>query len=236
MAAETGPDESLEKVLRDSYDFFGDLSDKVRDSVKDAERDFTSEEKKEDIAQFYREKLSSFGRDDIEGVEKEIRREANRIGVSPKTVARFCLTEKLNKKGTLLISRDKKLLNTVRSEEKKCKNLSDSSMLRKFISSQKNSVYNMRDQLNLYKSSIHGFEALRQLAEKFRLDKEIQETAEDLKSRAQIRVSQVEDMIELGGENPEKAIEELESLVNSFSSESREITDAVNDLREVEKD
>jgi hypothetical protein len=94
----------------------------------------------------------------------------------------------------------------------------------------------MRDQLNLYKSSIHGFEALRQLAEKFRLDKEIQETAEDLKSRAQIRVSQVEDMIELGGENPEKAIEELESLVNSFSSESREITDAVNDLREVEKD
>jgi chemotaxis regulatin CheY-phosphate phosphatase CheZ len=236
MAAETGPDESLEKVLRDSYDFFGDLSDKVRDSVKDAERDFTSEEKKEDIAQFYREKLSSFGRDDIEGVEKEIRREANRIGVSPKTVARFCLTEKLSKKGTLLISRDKKLLNTVRSEEKKCENLSDSSMLRKFISSQKNSVYNMRDQLNLYKSSIHGFEALRQLAEKFRLDKEIQETAEDLKSRAQIRVSQVEDMIELGGENPEKAIEELESLVNSFSSESREITDAVNDLREVEKD
>lgn len=236
MAAETGPDESLEKVLRDSYDFFGDLSDKVRDSVKDAERDFTSEEKKEDIAQFYREKLSSFGRDDIEEVEKEIRREANRIGVSPKTVARFCLTEKLSKKGTLLISRDKKLLNTVRSEEKKCENLSDSSMLRKFISSQKNSVYNMRDQLNLYKSSIHGFEALRQLAEKFRLDKEIQETAEDLKSRAQIRVSQVEDMIELGGENPEKAIEELESLVNSFSSESREITDAVNDLREVEKD
>jgi hypothetical protein len=236
MAAETGPDESLEKVLRDSYDFFGDLSDKVRDSVKDAERDFTSEEKKEDIAQFYREKLSSFGRDDIEGVEKEIRREANRIGVSPKTVARFCLTEKLSKKGTLLISRDKKLLNTVRSEEKKCENLSDSSMLRKFISSQKNSVYNMRDQLNLYKSSIHGFEALRQLAEKFRLDKEIQETAEDLKSRAQIRVSQVEDMIELGGENPEKAIGELESLVNSFSSESREITDAVNDLREVEKD
>lgn len=236
MAAETGPDESLEKVLRDSYDFFGDLSDKVRDSVKDAERDFTSEEKKEDIAQFYRAKLSSFGRDDIEEVEKEIRREANRIGVSPKTVARFCLTEKLSKKGTLLISRDKKLLNTVRSEEKKCKNLSDSSMLRKFISSQKNSVYNMRDQLNLYKSSIHGFEALRQLAEKFRLDKEIQETAEDLKSRAQIRVSQVEDMIELGGENPEKAIEELESLVNSFSSESREITDAVNDLREVEKD
>lgn len=236
MTTETGPDESLEKVLRDSYDFFGDLTDKVRDSVKDAERDFTSEEKKEDIAQFYRKKLSSFGKDDIDEVEKEIRREANRIGVSPKTVARFCMTEKLSKKGTLLISRDKKLLKTVRGEEKKHEDLSNSTMLRQFIKSDRNGVYNMRDQLNLYKSSVHGFEALRQLAEEFRLDEEVQETAEDLKSRAEERVSQVEDIIELGTGNPEKAIEETESLVNSFGPESREITDAVNELREEEKD
>jgi hypothetical protein len=236
MPGKTASGESLEKVLRDSYSFFGDLTDRVRDELDQTDGNYSSSDKKEEIAQFYRKKLSSYGKGDIDAAEKKIRRKARNIAVRPESIARFCLTEKMSRKATLLIDRDRKLLKTVRTEEKKREDLTNSSMLRMFIRSSKDDVYNMKDQLTQYRYSVHGFEALVQLADRFDLDDEAHEAAEDLKEKAEERANQAEEIIEQGEDNPEKAIEELKGLADSFKTDSQEITDTVNDLREAEKD
>ena len=225
--------ESLEKILRDSEKFFGDLTRKMLDHTDS--HDYTSQQKKEAIAEFYRQNLSSLHRKEVGEKAEKIKEKANELNLPHETVAGFCVSEKLEEKATLFISRDETLLRTVRSEEETEGKLENSSMLRKFITSNNRDVYNLQDQLNQYNSSSHGFTALKQLEGKFDLGEDVDEVLEELEDLAVHRVNRVEDMMDLADDDPGQAVMDLKELVDEFPDDSRKISEKVVSVKKQQR-
>jgi len=226
--------ESLEEVLRDAENFFGDLTQKMLDHTE--KKDYTSQQKKEAITEFYRENLSTLSKTEVGETAEKIKAEADELNLPEETIAGFCITEKLDQKSSLLISRDETLLKTVKSEEEKVDNLEKSSMLRKFITSRNTDVYNLRDQLNQYKSSVHGFQAIKKLSEKFDLGKDPVTTIEMLEDQAQHRANKVEDIIDKGGKNPGEAVRKLKELTEDFYEDSKKISQEVVNVKKQQQE
>lgn len=214
--------EPLEEILNDAQEYFGDLSRKMLDHT--GNHNFTSQQKKEQISEFYREEMKSLGRKDIPEAAEKIKEKANELNLPHETVAGFCLAEKLEYKSRLFISRDQKLLKTVNGEEEKVQRIENSDMLKAFIRSNKDNLYNLKSQLNLYKSSAHGFTALKQLAEKFDLGEEAIEVTEELEDLTIHRVNHLENIRDMVGSEPREAVRSLKELTEEFREDSEDVS------------
>lgn len=226
--------EPLEEILQEANNYFGDLSRKMLDHAGDTS--LTSQQKKELISEFYRDNLSKIGRKDVPQAAEKIKKRANELNLPHETVAGFCVSEKLEHKATLFISRDEKLLKTVRSEEGKNQRIEHSDMLKAFIKSHNTDLYNLKSQLNLYKSSSHGFNALKQLADKFDLGDDSVEVAEEFEDLAIHRVNKLESIRKKVKEEPKQAIRDLKKLTEEFSEDSKKISEEVISIKKQQRE
>lgn len=219
----------LEEILTEAQEYFGDLSRKMLDHT--GNNNFTSQQKKEQISEFYRKKMSSLSREDVPEAAEKIKEKANELNLPHETVAGFCIAEKLEYKSRLFISRDQKLLKTIRSEREKVQRIENSDMLKAFIRSNKDNLYNLKSQLNLYKSSAHGFNALKQLAEKFDLGEDPVNVAEELEDLATHRVNHLENIRDMVGSEPREAVKSLKEMTEEFREDSEDVSRKVVSIK-----
>lgn len=226
--------ESLEEILGEAQEYFGDLSRKMLD--QSGGNSFTSQQKKEEISEFYRKKIDSLSREDVPEKAEKVKEKANELNLPHETVAGFCIAEKMEYKARVFISRDKKLLKTVKSEEKKVQRIENSDMLKAFIKSHRDDLYNLKSQLTLYKSSAHGFNALKQFSEKFDVGEDPVDVAAELEDLATHRVNRLENIRDMVGSEPREAVRDLKNMTDEFRKDSEEVSRKVVSIKRQQKE